>query len=217
MLRCERLEDRCLPATLYVITHGLETNTDRVPDWTLDMAAALGRRLGLGVGADAVRASVQAYDAPTDAPSPGASSDFLIFNWAAVSGLASPGTADDPAVAGRLAAMVRARAAAAGAPLDVHFIGHSRGAIVTLAAAAALNNPADDAALGTIRLTLLDPQDYSAFGQSEEVPLTVPSNVDFAACYYQRVDALLAGVVPGVHDDDTFMGGPSWPGRSTWT
>ena len=208
MLRCELLEDRSVPATLFVITHGFQTNTDQVPDWTQDMAAALSRRLDLGVGAESIRASIQAYNAPTDAPDPRASDHFLIFNWAAVSGFTEPGTADDSAVAGRLADMVRVRAAAnGGRPLDVHFIGHSRGAYVTLAAVAALNTPADDAILGTVQMTLLDPQDYSAFGQSEAVSLAVPPNVDFAACYYQRIDPFLAGVVPGVHDDDGFMGG----------
>src|SRR5436309_1516891 len=54
MLRCEPLEPRDLPATLFVITHGLQLNTDQVPDWTRDMATAISRRLGLGASADAV-------------------------------------------------------------------------------------------------------------------------------------------------------------------
>lgn len=208
MLRFEPLEDRSLPTTLFVITHGFQPNTNQVPDWMQDMAGALSRRLNLGVSADAIRASIQAYDAPTTAPNTGASNQFLIFNWAAISGFVNPGTADDPAVAGKLADMVRARAAAnGGQPLDVHFIGHSRGTYVTLAAVTALNTPADNAALGTVQVTLLDPQDYSGFGQSEAIPLVIPSNVDFAASYYQRIDPFLVGFIPGLRDDDGIMGG----------
>jgi len=209
MLRFEPLEDRSLPTTLYVISHGLQPDSNQAPAWTQDMAAAISRRLDLGVGAEAIRASIQAFNAPTDAPNPGASNQFLIFNWAAASGFTEPGRADDPAVAGRLANMVRARAAAnGGQPLDVHFIGHSRGTYVTLKAVSELNTTADNAALGTVQLTLLDVQDYSAFGQSEAVPLVVPSNVDFAANYFQKVDPFTgSSFIPGLRDDDGIMGG----------
>jgi len=172
------------------------------------MAAAISRRLDLGVGADAIRASIQPYNAPTNAPNPGAASQFLIFNWAAASGFVDPGRADDQDVAGRLADMVRARAAASGGQLDVHFIGHSRGTFVTLKAASELNTAADNLAFGTIQLTLLDVQDYSAFGQSEAVPMVVPPNVDFATNYYQKVDPFTgSSFIFGLRDEDGIMGG----------
>src|SRR5438105_3160246 len=94
----ESLEDRLTPATLYVLTHGLEFNTSTVPAWLPDMADAINRRENLGYTSNQIDNSVVAFDAPTGA-APGGAADFLLFNWAADSGLLHPGTADDPEVA----------------------------------------------------------------------------------------------------------------------
>ena len=223
-LAFERLEDRIDPATLYVLTHGLQPGMVTLPDWLPDMAEAINRRENLGFTASQIAQSVVRYDAPSAAP--GGAADFLIFDWVGNSGYLRPGTADDPAVAGKLAQFVRDRFPATGT-LDVHFIGHSRGAYVVFAAVEMLNNPADNSHIGRLHMTTLDPEYYSSPFNAENRPLIVPSNVDEADNYYQRVDRTIS--IPGVtSSDDSWFGGStvagalnvdlsealrSWPGR----
>lgn len=223
-LSIEILEDRIDPSTLYVLTHGLQPGMVKLPDWLPDMAEAINRRENLGYSASEIAQSVVRFNA-SSAP-PGGAADFLIFDWVDNSGYLRPGTADDPSVAGKLAQFVRDRFPASGT-LDVHFIGHSRGAYVVFAAVEYLNNAADNAHIGRLQLTTLDPEYYSSPFNPENRPLIVPSNVDAADNYYQRVDRTIS--IPGVtSSDDAWFGGQTvagalnvdlsealrtWPGR----
>jgi hypothetical protein len=223
-LSFEQLEDRIDPATLYVLTHGLQPGMVTLPLWLPDMAEAINRRENLGYTASQIAQSVVPFTASSAAP--GGAADFLIFDWVDNSGYLRPGTADDLSVAGKLAQFVRDRFPATGT-LDVHFIGHSRGAYVVFAAVEYLNNPADNAHIGRLQMTTLDPEYYSSPFNAENRPLIVPSNVDFADNYYQRVDRTIS--IPGVTSSaDPWFGGQTvagalnvdlsdalrtWPGR----
>ena len=73
MLRYEPLEDRSLLDHLFVITHGFQPSRNQVPDWTQDMAAAISRRTRPGRVGEAIRALIQANDAPSNTPNSGSS------------------------------------------------------------------------------------------------------------------------------------------------
>ncbi|HEY8505134.1 MAG TPA: vWA domain-containing protein, partial [Gemmataceae bacterium] len=212
-LRVESLEDRTTPATLYVITHGLQ-GTDSPPAWVFDLAEAIDARTGNRFSTDQINASVlRATDPPGSGVPPGGAADFLIFDWASLS--RSAGTADDPEVAGALANFVRNRLPASGFQ-DVHFIGHGRGALVNSAAAALLNNPADNARIGRLQVTLLDPQALGADGQTGG-SLTLTPNVDWADAFFQTGAVIPGGArvsVPSAAPLDITAQLQAWSGRS---
>lgn len=218
-LSLEALEDRNLLAQLTVITHGRMDQIfgpeDVAPEWAFDLASAINAQDGLGATQSQIDNSVVRYDATSMAVPAGGSADFLIFNWAAISDVDHPGTADDDEVAGTLADLVRARFPATGT-LDIHFIGHSRGSYVTLATINRLNNASDNAHIGNLWMTTLDPQDYGIPGINEEnIDLIVPSNVDYAENYYQYLFPLGGGKMEGadVNENLTVRLG-LWDGRS---
>lgn len=219
-LALETLECRNLLAQLTVITHGrmdqIFDTPDVAPEWAFDMASAINARDGLGYSQTQINNSVVRYDATSNAAPSGGAADFLIFNWAEISDVDSPGRADDDEVAGKLASLVRARFPADNSPLDLHFIGHSRGSIVTLATINRLNNAADNAHIGTLTMTTLDPQDYGIPGvNTEDVSLKKPPNVDYAENYYQYVFPLGGGKIDGANvNENLSVRLALWDGRS---
>lgn len=219
-LALETLETRNLLAQLTVITHGrmdqLFDTPDVAPEWAFDMASAISARDGLGYTQTQIDKSVVRYDVASNGVPAGSAPEFLIFNWAEISDVDSPGKADDTEVAGKLADLVRARFPADNSPLDIHFIGHSRGSIVTLATINRLNNASDNAHIGNLRMTTLDPQDYGIPGvNTEDVALTVPSNVDYAENYYQYMFPLGGGKIEGADvNENLTVRLALWDGRS---
>lgn len=219
-LALEVLECRNLLAQLTVITHGrmdqLFDTPNVAPEWAFDMASAINARDGFGYTQTQINNSVVRYDSTSNAAPAGGAAGFLIFNWAEISDVDSPGKADDDEVAGKLADLVRARFPTDNSPLDIHFIGHSRGSIVTLATINRLNNATDNAHIGTLTMTTLDPQDYGIPGvNTEDVPLTKPSNVDYAENYYQYVFPLGGGKIEGANvNENLSVRLALWDGRS---
>ncbi|MCR9295712.1 MAG: LEPR-XLL domain-containing protein, partial [bacterium] len=217
----EQLEARLLlAADLTVITHGrmdqIFADPDVAPEWAFDLASAINERDALGFSQDQIDNSVMRYDATDYSPPANGASAFLIFNWAEISDIDSPGKADDDEVAGVLADMVRARYPSNGDPIDIHFIGHSRGSYVTLETVNRLNTSADNARIGELSMTTLDPQDYGIPGLNEEnIELVVPSNVDFAENYYQSLFPLGGGEMQGADIDQSLtIPLALWDGRS---
>jgi Ca2+-binding RTX toxin-like protein/6-phosphogluconolactonase (cycloisomerase 2 family) len=198
----QSLENRALLTQLTVITHGrmdqIFDTPDVAPDWAFDIASAINQRDGLQNTEDQIDNSVVRYDTTDFGVPTGGSDDFLIFNWAAISDIDSPGTADDDEVAGVLADLVRARLPDTGT-LDLHFIGHSRGSYVTLATLQRLEaDGTSEAKIGNLKLTTLDPQDYGIPGiNTEDVGLDVPSIVDESENFYQYLFPLGGGKLEG--------------------
>ncbi|ODU01096.1 MAG: hypothetical protein ABS79_02270 [Planctomycetes bacterium SCN 63-9] len=171
--------------TLGVVTHGgiQDKNWKNGPAWELVMAKSL-----LAEGYDAV----------------------IPFNW--VDKSTTPGAAAEQ---GRRLSRLILRAASrfpADAPVDLHLIGHSEGAVVNSVAARLLEHslPANLAA-GYVVMTMLDPhaanadvpgQQYSVAGgplgriakgvidayqsRADDPPVTVPAMVDDAQVFYQH-------------------------------
>jgi hypothetical protein len=137
--------------------------------------------------------------------------DSIAFNWSSLSRVPLPGITTFEGLS--LAALVRAHAQQLGVgsndAIDVHFIGHSRGAVVIGIAAWALNVHAGMSQLqaGFTRMTMLDPHPanpataswysapnerlagalLSAFSLAANDPFAiVPSNVDQAEVFYQN-------------------------------
>lgn len=180
----EHLEVRVLLAAtpLTVITHGFQPNgsSDPFPPWVFDMATAINERLGSPCTEDQILHSRLERTAPiTD---PAGCDHFLLFDWRDRSNVEYPGAADETEVAGRLAAYITDRLPSVGT-LDIHFIGHSRGAYVNIAAISRLG---DDPRLGFLHMTSLDPQAILDDGA-----LHVPSSVDIADNYFQTAGSFL--------------------------
>jgi hypothetical protein len=177
--------------SLAVTTHGglQKTPGDRIPAWQNRLDQAL---------------SAQGYDA------------ILPFNW--VGSSHSPGSAAKQGP--RLAAWIRRELAQfpADAPVDLHLIGHSEGAIVDSVALKDLEgDPPPQLDRGFIKFTMLDPhaannafpgKQYSTkpsyMGQvaralvnqyqskAKDPIASVPANVDQAEVYYQHTYYALA-------------------------
>eukprot|EP00913_Durusdinium_trenchii_P008806 g8272.t1 len=220
----EVLESRVLLTTLsdltdlYVIKHGridqVLEEPGQAPDWAFDLASAINDSRGFGVSQSAIDNSVVSYDTGSFGVPANGSAEFLIFNWAEISDIDSPGTADNDEVAGVLADLVRNRLPGDGSRIDVHFIGHSRGSYVTLATIGRLNNSSDNAKIGELKVTTLDPQDYSLPEASEAIDLVLPSNVDEAENFYQYLFPLGGGKVDGATNTNLTARLGLWNGRS---
>ena len=177
-------------APLYVITHGAVLDGVGAPPWLGEMALAISDRLGLGLTSEGVTAAtLSRFDSGSvvGADLPQGAEHFVLYDWSSLSGLADPGKADHPEVAGELARLVSERLAdlSTGAgQRDVHFIGHSRGAYVINAA---IDDLADSALshIGFLQQTTLDAQSYGTDGFMD-----VPDEVDLADNYYQTQDLL---------------------------
>jgi len=187
---------------LTVIVHGLELFSSDEPAWVVDMATAIAHREGKSYDRTVAAKAVVRYDSTSLDPPPDSDPEFLLFNWTAISDLTHPGTADDDAVAGALVRLIEARLPGDGTRLNLHLIGHSRGAIVALAVTKLLDTEQDWSRLGFFQLTTLDPQPYSSPLNHEDIPLVIPSVVDWADNYFQELDTL-----PITLDDFTLGGG----------
>lgn len=182
----EPLEQRFLLAAspLYVIAPGEAEGAVGLPDWVYDMATAINDRQRLGNSAARITNSRVAHDAADLVPDNG-SPHFLLFDWSEVSG--TEGVANDGSVAGVLARAVRQRLPANNV-LDVHFIGHGRGAYVVSDAIRRLGN---DSGLGFVQMTALDPVYRGTDGA-----LAGPADADWVERFYQT-DDLPAGATRG--------------------
>jgi hypothetical protein len=165
-------------APLTVIVHGYQYDGN-FPGWVPDMVAAIAHRTGLDVGG---------------------SGDVLYLDWADTSNIQSNGWAE--AAAHELVAGVLDRLMIDGVERDIHFIGHSRGAVVISQAIkrlAPFKTSATDGArlVGRIQMTTLDPhpanhdpisiiQDPDRIFDAVDPPVVVWDDVDFADSYFQH-------------------------------
>ncbi|MBI4022047.1 MAG: DUF4114 domain-containing protein [Candidatus Andersenbacteria bacterium] len=99
--------------TLTIITHGFQDQIrpgdPPFPPWVYDMANAINSsRLANVCSPTEVANARMDYDGPYQIP-PDSCPHFLLFDWRSLSGLVSPGTADEHEVAGKLAVFVRSR------------------------------------------------------------------------------------------------------------
>jgi hypothetical protein len=180
---------------LGVVTHGLELD-GVFPQWVTQMATSLQQ--------------TDHYDAA------------LGFDWAALSRVPLPGMAvaagdllyTEVVVAARL--LVSAPGSLPGSVVDVHLIGHSRGAVVVSEAAQDLAIAATpELAGGYLKMTLLDPHparngnvplfstiggtvgDLLAFSTilfqalATDPDVTIPENVNATEVYFQHTPSLL--------------------------
>lgn len=178
----EELERRTLLSELTVITHGLQLPAS-FPDWVYDLATAINDRTGYDCSSDQIRLSRREANLELFERQPtGGCKELLLFDWADESSI--PDNADADHVAGRLAEFVRDRLPSTG-QINLHFIGHSRGVYVNRAAIGRLTAE-DDAKVGFIQMTTLDPQPGGGDGV-----LNIAPNVNFADNYYQQTGGLL--------------------------
>jgi hypothetical protein len=205
----EFLEPRlALSGGLTIITHGFQGNgvldpftpSETFPEWVLDMARAINHGLPANEQDDdsAIEKSVISYKTnllPPNGVPLGGSPRFLMLNWLELSTTA--GTANDDEVAGKLAAILHTRLIEEDQPLDLHFIGHSRGAYVNADAIRRLVELMQDGSrIGYLQMTILDSQPFHGLtlgdGSIEELldsakyPL-VASAIDRSDNYYQQV------------------------------
>jgi hypothetical protein len=188
----EEIEPRLVPTVLTVITPGFQGN-GQFPPWAYSMGLAVNAHSPNPVSTDAVMNSRLAYNSAPGAWPANGDPNLLLYDWAAVSGLGHPDNADsangpgDPAnnVAGELASVIEARLASlpSGERLDIHFLGHSRGAYVNHAVINLLSQ-GNLSHIGFVQMTTLDPHPYNA-GLGSDGTMDVPSLVDFADNYYE--------------------------------
>ncbi len=203
---CEQLERRIvLTNDLFVITHGYEY-LGEFPDWVYDMATAINSRIDEPVSnydgfdfnsiPEAIEASrVQFNDNPNSTVS---TSPFLLFDWADQSNnidvdpFTGHGWAELAGI--RLFLEIKARLDSASEPLNLHLIGHSRGAVVISEAIKLLQIHGElRSEIGFVQMTTLDPhpvKDKEAvpygydFTYADPDPVRSPI-VDFADNYYE--------------------------------
>src|SRR5262245_47498527 len=169
-LGLEPIEDRVVPAALTVLVPDGPT-ADLDP--TLDLATAVGDRLGHPVDA---AAAVARYDAGADTLTPPTGQDgAVVVDW---SGTPDTTAATDKAGAA-LAAYLRTLLPTDGR-LDLHFIGHGTGSAVVLAAVRGL--AAYDDKVGRLQVTSLNP--LAPADAQSPAKLAVPYNVDLADNYF---------------------------------
>ena len=179
----EDLEERTLLTTLSIITHGAQPSAGEsdIPAWVVDMATAINERLGSPCDREQITNSrVRRADAiaSRDFSAPSNSCQhFLLYDWSDVSN--DFGVADSAHVAGILAELVRHRLSTGG-KLNLHFIGHSRGAYVNRSAITELNTSMDEPRIGFLQMSSLDPQPLGDDGTLDRPPI-----VDYLDNYYQ--------------------------------
>lgn len=168
---------------LGAVSHGRATGST-IPTWESTMATRL--------------KTIDQYDA------------VIAFNWVSTSSLSRSGQA--VAAGHNLAAKVKTQADAlaaghAGDVVDLHFIGHSRGAVVISVAMADLSATTDPVLIGSyIKATYLDPHPASSKTNNlyssgsllavlgvqlvqnamNDPVVTIPSNVDYSEVFYQH-------------------------------
>lgn len=209
----EQLEDRILLTNdLFVITHGYQVD-GLFPNWVYSMAVAINAKLP-----DSCSATDSDSDSIPDAiehsrvtlnnnlPTADSCEHFLFLDWAGESN--NPNPAPDgrgwTEIAGtRLFESLQSIVNSATEPVNIHFIGHSRGTVVNSEAIKLLDQAGLDAKLGFVQMTTLDPHpvhkydidiiregtlpDFTNFQYSDPElnVLKVTHIVDFADNYYQ--------------------------------
>ncbi len=215
---CQQLEDRILLTNdLFVITHGFAFIGAGFPDWAYDMATAINDRLPADErvnGAAEIRSSKVNFDQPL---SGGGNGPFLLLDWSdqsnntsAYSGpfrsqMDSNSWAEAAGVFLFNTIVARLVAPETTEPLNLHFIGHSRGAVVNSEVIERLSTELNDqtrSKIGFVQMTTLDPHPVKsgeglppvilATFQYSDPPVTVANSfVDFADNYYQTLPGLL--------------------------
>lgn len=213
----EQLEARLALADLTVLTHGLVLTGESVPDWVYDMAVAINNHKP--VSNRCVRGD-ETFERPnngsillstvdlTGTVHERACPDFIIFDWHSESGLSKPGTANEDHVAGRLASVIQSRLAH-DEPLNLHFIGHSRGAYVNSDVIRRLGN---DPRIGLLQMTVLDAQAHPP-STGGDGTLSVADFVDWSDNYYQTADVLAGFALDGAINVDLTDLLQEWEGR----
>ena len=202
-VQIERLEERTLMNNdLYVITHGYQLD-GRFPTWVYDMAQVIDDRLPVveRCSSEQIQASrVQVFGPP---PSGQGCAAFLLLDWADQSNEAqkysgnlrteSQSWAEAAGII--LAGHVATRLLNAGSPLNLHFIGHSRGAVVNSEAIERLNTDVASSRIRYLQMTTLDAHpvhvgEWTPLGRFEvaDPAPVVSSNTHFADNYFQRTD-----------------------------
>lgn len=196
--RLERLEDRCL-LSLTVITHG-KANND-FPPWAYDLATAVAQRVGevrvglLDTDMDGIIDVPDAienakYDLEGNRQHVGdgrMSHNVMLFDWVRLSD--NLGSANEDDVAGALKDIIHTRLVnvSVSHPLDIHFVGFSRGCYVNMEAIRRLAQDELVNRIGFLQMTTLDCQAYGADGDLEFNPGGI---VDFSDNYYQRATGI---------------------------
>lgn len=221
ILQGEQLETRLLLADLTILTHGLVLTGDSVPAWVYDMAVAINNHKPPG---DRCIRGDETFERPnkgsiilstvdlTGSVHERACPDFVIFDWHVESRLSKPGTANEEHVAGRLASVIRKRLTD-DESLNLHFIGHSRGAYVNGDVIRRLGN---DPRIGLLQMTVLDAQGHppAQGGITLDGTLRVADHVDWADNYYQTADVLGGFALDGAINVDLTDVLKEWDGRT---
>lgn len=159
----EQLEDRTLLSNdVFVITHGFELDST-IPGWVVDMAHAINDRLPADERADTTTIDGKdSIDRSVFSPGETASGNrFLLLSWTSwVPGIL--GQQDRQAAEGALYdAVVGVLSAPDPDPVNLHFIGHSRGAVVNSEVIERLATSGFRSKIGFLQMTTLDPHPWS--------------------------------------------------------
>lgn len=170
---------------LYVITHGLLV-TGEPTVWPDDMASAIRQRFG----------SID----PT----------ILVFDWASRSNTPSPGWAEDAGQELYARVLDYLLRDSVDGPIDVQFIGHSRGAVVN---SEAIERLYSFSALGggslirRLQMTMLDPHPWSLAADPDVV---VWPHVDWADNYFQQNDYPEGSIIAGAYNVNISLNVGGW-------
>jgi hypothetical protein len=214
----EPLEDRRLLA-LTIITPEW---SPQYPNWFYDMGRAVVSRDGTfdtrdlntdGI-ADAIQNSRVVWSGtPAPVGTQQKIDDLILFDWFSMGD--TPGTADSDPVAQALVAAIHDRLADVDSGvLDLHFIGHGRGAYANAEVLRRLANDPLAARIGFVQMTTLDPLNDGDDGVLDSNPGGL---VDFADNYYQQVPEegnFHGALVPGALNFRLNPQMNAWAGRS---
>ena len=232
----EQLEDRVLLSNdLFVITHGFAFVGTGFPDWVYDMATAINPADERVNGEAEIRSSKVVFD---QSLSGGRSGPCLLLDWSDESNEVSPYSghysslmdtnswAEAAGVFLFNAIVTRLVAPQTTEPLNLHFIGHSRGAVVNSEVIERLATELNDqtkSKIGFVQMTTLDPHPVTsgegrpiilATFQYSDPPVTVADSfVDFADNYYQTSDYPEGRSLAGAVNINLTSKLDSWPWR----
>ncbi|MEX1998030.1 MAG: DUF4214 domain-containing protein [Candidatus Andersenbacteria bacterium] len=189
----ELLEKRQL-LSLTVLTHGFQLLGD-FPTWVYDMAEAIESRLPSSERCTRLQIEEARYQ-PGDSPDATGCNHYLLVDWAERS--AEGGSAARQEAEAALLSRLAARLEEADEPLDVHFIGHSRGTVVNSEVVRGLlllhATPRFRDKIGFVHVTMLDPVTLSS--SNDPLPFSTFDTsqiVDWADNYYQTTGESLPG------------------------
>lgn len=176
---------------LFVITHGFRLDREH-PPWVVDMAKAINRNLPEAEQAKDIEAIKKSVVTSVDKLDSGASDQFILFDWSGDS-LGKLG-ANNNRIGGELYRLVYNRIEdhwqRTRQPLDIHFIGHSRGTYVNAAVIRRLSKNGDNGRIGFLQMTTLDPRGFANDGKLDANPGGI---VDWTHNYYELDERLLMG------------------------